>query len=76
VHLSAELRGELAAVARSQTVSPAKAWKARVLLLADEDHPDGQRPDTYIAAAVGLSEKQVQTIRQKSSRVRFAGRLR
>ncbi len=64
VHLSAELRDELAAVARSQTVSAAKARKARVLLLADDDHPDGLRPDTYIAAAVGLSEKQVKTIRQ------------
>lgn len=65
VHLSAEQRSELSVVARSQTVSAAKARKARVLLLADEDHPDGQRPDTYIAAAVGLSEKQVKTIRQK-----------
>jgi hypothetical protein len=75
VHLSAELRGELAAVARSQTVSAAKAWEARVLLLADEDHPDGQRPDTYIAAAVGLSEKQVQTIRQRFSRAGSTGRF-
>jgi transposase len=65
VHLTPELREQLLAVTRSQTVSAAKARKARVVLLSDEDHPDGQRPDTYIATAVGLSEKQVKTIRQR-----------
>lgn len=65
VHLTPKARCELASVARSQTVSAFKAQRARVLLLADEDHADCQRPDTYIAAALGLSEKQVKVIRQK-----------
>jgi hypothetical protein len=65
VHLTAEMRQDLAAIARSQSVSAAKSRRARVLLFADEEHADGQRPDTYIAAAVGLSEKQVKTIRHK-----------
>jgi len=65
VHLTPEVREELAAIGRSQNVGAARARRVRVLLLADEDHPDGQRPDTYIAAALGLSDKQVKTIRQK-----------
>jgi hypothetical protein len=65
VHLSPKVREELTAISRSQTVGAAKARRARVLLLADEDHADGQRPDTYIAGALGLSEKQVKVIRQK-----------
>lgn len=65
VHLTPEVREELESVRRSQTASAAKARRARVLLLADEDHVDGQRPDAYIAEVVGLSEKQVKTIRQK-----------
>jgi hypothetical protein len=65
VHLTLEMRRELEAVRRSQKTAAAKVRRARVLLLADEDHSDGQRPDTYIATAVGLSEKQVKTIRHK-----------
>jgi transposase len=65
VHLAADVRRELERVARSQTAKAAKVRRARVLLLADEDHAEGQRPDTYIATVVGLSEKQVKTIRQK-----------
>jgi len=65
VHLAAEVRRELETVARSQTAKAAKVRRARVLLLADEDHAEGQRSDTYIATVVGLSEKQVKLIRQK-----------
>lgn len=68
VRLTEEMRLELQTLVRSQTVSAAKSRRARVLLLADEDHADGQRPDTYIATVVGLSEKQVKTIRHKFAR--------
>jgi hypothetical protein len=59
VHLSAEQRQDLGAILRQQTVPAATARRARVLLLADEGHPDGQRPDPYIAAVVGVSARQV-----------------
>jgi hypothetical protein len=65
VHLTPEVRQELEAIRRSQKTAAAKSRRARVLLLSDENHPDGQRPDTYIAEVVGLSEKQVKTIRHK-----------
>jgi hypothetical protein len=65
VHLTPEVREELETVRRSQQTAAAKSRRARVLLLADENHVDGQRPDTYIAEVVGLSEKQVKTIRHK-----------
>lgn len=65
VHLTPEVRQELEAIRRSQKSAAAKSRRVRVLLLADEDHTDGQRPDTYIAEVVGLSEKQVKTIRHK-----------
>jgi transposase len=65
VHLSAEQRQDLGAILRQQTVPAATARRARVLLLADEGHPDGQRPDPYIAAVVGVSARQVARIRQR-----------
>ena len=65
VHLSSEQRQELEKLARSSTGGVAKVRRARVLLLADEDHLDGRRPDQYIAEAVGLSERQVIRIRRR-----------
>ena len=65
VHLSEEQRGELEAVCRRQSVAAAKVRRAKILLLADEDHPDGRRPDWQIAEAVGISEKQVGRVRQQ-----------
>jgi len=65
VHLTTELRAELEAVVRQQNVGAAKARKARILLLADEDHPDGRRPDWHIAEVVGLCERQVVRIRRR-----------
>lgn len=75
VHLSSETRTELDAVCRSQSVGAAVARRARVLLLADEDHLDGRRPDTDIVEVVGLSERQVRRIRQKFVRDGMAGAL-
>lgn len=65
VHLGATQRAELEAVGRQQTVAAATARRARILLLADEDHPDGRRPDWHIAEVVGLSERQVVRVRRR-----------
>ena len=65
VHLTAEQRTELEAICRRQSVGAAKLRRARILLLADEDHPEGRRPDWQIAEVVGLSERQVVRIRQQ-----------
>ncbi len=43
----------------------AKVRRAKILLMADENHPDGRRPDWQIAEAVGLSERQVGRIRRQ-----------
>jgi transposase len=65
VHLTADQRSELEAIVRQQTVPAANARRARILLLADEDHPDGRRPDWQIAEIVGLSERQAKRIRHR-----------
>lgn len=65
VHLSAEERGELDALCRRQSVGAAKVRRARILLLADEDHPEGRRRDWEIAEIVELCERQVVRIRQR-----------
>src|SRR5687767_7912193 len=65
VHLSAEQRTELEDICRQQNVTAAKARRARILLLADEDHGDRRRPDWHIAEVVGLSERQVVRIRRQ-----------
>ena len=65
VQLSATQRQDLETILRQQTVPAAQARHARVLLLADEDHRDGQRPDPYIATVVGVSARQVARIRQR-----------
>jgi hypothetical protein len=65
VHLSVEQRRDLEAICRRQSVGAARLRRARVLLLADEDHASGRRPDWQIAEVVGLSERQVVRIRQQ-----------
>jgi hypothetical protein len=65
VRLAAEQRREFEAIVRRQSAAATKVRRARILLLADEDHPDGQRPDRYIAEAVGLSLRQVTRVRQQ-----------
>ena len=46
--------------------APAKALlHARALLLADEGHPDGQRPDRYITQALGLSVRTLNRLRRR-----------
>jgi len=65
VHLSTDQRQQLEAIGRQQNVPAAQARRARILLLADEDHTDGRRPDWHIAEVVGLSERQVIRIRRR-----------
>jgi hypothetical protein len=65
VMLSAEERAELQAVLRQSSAGVARVRRARILLMADEAHPEGRRRDWEIAEAVGISERQVVRIRQK-----------
>lgn len=65
VHLSPAHRQELEAVCRRQSVAAAQVRRARVLLMSDQDHPDGRRRDWEIAEAVGVCERQVVRIRQQ-----------
>lgn len=65
VRLTSKQRVGLEAVCRKQSVAAAKVRRATILLMADESHPEGRRPDWQIAETVGLSEKQVGRIRQQ-----------
>jgi hypothetical protein len=50
---------------RQSSAGVAQVRWARILLMADEAHPEGRRRDWEIAEAVGISERQVVRIRQK-----------
>lgn len=65
VHLSRKQREDLEAICRQQRTPASKLRRARILLLADEGHPAGHRPDAEIAEAVGLCKRQVVRIRHK-----------
>jgi len=65
VKLSTQARTELEAVARQSSAGVARVRRAKILLMADEAHPEGRRRDWEIAEAVGMSERQVVRIRQK-----------
>jgi hypothetical protein len=65
VILSPETRSELEAIARKTSAGVARVRRAKILLMADEAHPDGEYPDCQIAEEVGLCERQVVRIRQK-----------
>lgn len=65
VVLTPEARADLAAVARKSSAGAAKIRWAKILLMADESHPDGGYADWQIAEEVGLCERQVVRIRQK-----------
>jgi len=65
VVLTARQRGELESVVRRQSVGAAVQRRARILLLADSNHPDGRRTDASIAELVGLFERQIVRIPQK-----------
>lgn len=65
VLLTEEERAGLEEICRRQSVGAAKQRKARILLLSDENHPDGGHTDEEIAEIVGLCERQVVRIRQR-----------
>jgi hypothetical protein len=65
VNLSLEMRVELEAIARKTSAGVARVRRAKILLMADEAHPDGGYSDRQIAEEVGLCERQVVRIRQK-----------
>lgn len=68
VNLTDPQREELEEVCRGRSVPAGKARRARILLMADESHPDGRRRDWEIAEAVGISERQVVRVRQQFAR--------
>lgn len=75
VKLPAATRQELESVTRQSSASVSKVRRARILLMADEAHPEGRRCDWEIAEAVGISERQVVRIRQKFVREGVEGTL-
>jgi hypothetical protein len=62
---SPEQREQIEAIFRRHSVPAAISRRARILLLADDGHPNGRRPDHEIAVAVGLPERQIVRIRQR-----------
>lgn len=65
VLLTTRERAALEQICRSQSTGAAKVRRARILLLADEAHPEGSQTDLQIAEQVGLCERQVVRIRQR-----------
>lgn len=65
VLLAPKARAELEAVVRKSSLGAARIRRAKILLMADEAHPDGGHADWEIAEAVELCERQVVRIRQK-----------
>lgn len=65
VTLTTGVRAELEAITRKTSEGAAKLRRAKILLMADAEHPDGGYTDMEIAEEVGLSERQVVRIRHK-----------
>jgi hypothetical protein len=65
VSLTPEARAELEAIVRQTSAGVGKVRRAKMLLMADDAHPDGGYADWEIAEEVGLCERQVVRIRQK-----------
>jgi transposase len=65
VRLSPEQRDRLVELTRNGRAPARKLAHARVLLLADAGHPDGQRGDDYIAAALGVHTNTIAKVRKR-----------
>ena len=65
VCLSEQQRHQVEVVARSYKRSELERKHARILLLADEAHPDGGLQDAAIAQKVQVSELTVQNVRRR-----------
>lgn len=63
VRLTAEQRDRLQEITRNGSAPAKKIAHARVLLMADADHPEGRWRDTQIVAATGLHLSTVARIR-------------
>jgi transposase len=65
VRLDGEQRQRLLELTRNGSSPAKKITHARILLLADEAHPDGRRTDPYITGVLGVSRRTVVRIRQR-----------
>lgn len=64
VHLTSEQRARLDDLTRNGCAPAKKILHARILLLADKDHPEGRYPDLHIAKSLGLHINSVARIRK------------
>lgn len=65
VRLAPDQRGRLLDLTRTGSAPVRKVAHARILLLADAGHPDGQRTDEYIATALGVHVNGVAKVRKR-----------
>jgi hypothetical protein len=65
IRLVPEQRAALLDLTRNGSAPAKKILHARVLLLADEVHPDGRRPDSYITDVLGIHRRTIVRIRQR-----------
>ena len=63
VYLTSDQRERLLDLVRNGHASAKKIAHARVLLLSDEDHPDGGREDAFISRTIGLHRNTISRIR-------------
>ena len=64
VVLTAEARERLESITRNGCSTAKKILHARILLMADQEHPNGRYRDTQIAAALGVHKNTVATVRR------------
>lgn len=65
VNLSAEQRQRLKDVSRNGAAPAKKILHARVLLMADQEHPEGRWTDAQISEALGVHTNTIARIRQR-----------
>lgn len=65
VHLTPDQRDRMLDLTRTGSAPVRKVAHARILLLADADHPDGQRSDEYIAESLGMHGNSVAKVRKR-----------
>jgi hypothetical protein len=65
IRLAPAQRERLLVLTRNGTAKANKILRARVLLLADENHPDGRRPDSYITEVLDIHRRTAVRIRQR-----------
>jgi transposase len=68
VRLTAEEREQLENLTRNGSSSAKRIMRARVLLMADKDHPQGRYKDVEIAGALGVHVNTVARTRRKFCR--------